>query len=394
MSSGNRDDLSLLGSPQSEEGMRPGGAFRGLLGRNTPFGAVLRNMDATFRDIGLGGGNDEPSRLAQETVTEEEPQEDRREDGSTIVGGESKNKKGPRVGGVIDGVVWVGGSNVPGLSRKEPADIMAFRPTTFKELYRQNTLLKEGLSDSKKLDLPSGTTKGISVTSWIQEIKWIVEPRGFDTVFRVYRPSEGREVYLLDNWGELTLTEVRKWVETLETHGDRYDQENLKLSAVAIRESIGPDLYARVASLANTGTTGPEYFKMIIDQVSFLSSSMVRKLSNDLANLDLKKIPGEDVAKLAEVVTEKARQIVGSGNPPPDLKHLVSKPFTTGTDQYFKTHALNIHNKIINQEYMKTWEQMLQEHSHTYQDLVQQSNYSPAKGSKDQDESIHAMIGK
>ena len=121
---------------------------------------------------------------------------------------------------------------------------------------------------------------------------------------------------------------------------------------------------------------------------------MVRKLSNDLAQLDLKKIPGEDVAKLAEMVTEKARQIVGSGNPPPDLKHLVSKPFTTGSDQYFKTHALNVHNKVINHEYSKTWEQMLQEHSHTYQDLVQQADYGPAKGVKDQDDSIHAMIGK
>jgi hypothetical protein len=168
----------------------------------------------------------------------------------------------------------------------------------------------------KKLDLPSGTSKGISVTSWIQEIKWMIEPRGFDTVFRVYSPVEQKETYLLDNWGELTLLDVKKWVGILEAHGDRYDHENLKLSAVVIRESLGPDLYARVASLANTNTTGPEYFKLAVDQVSFLSSSMVRKLSNDLAQLDLKKIPGEDVAKLAEIVTEKARQIVGSGNPP------------------------------------------------------------------------------
>jgi hypothetical protein len=53
-----------------------------------------------------------------------------------------------------------------------------------------------------------------------------------------------------------------------------------------------------------------------------------------------------------------------------------------------------VHNKVLNHEYGKTWEQMLQEHSHTYQDLIQQSDYSPAKGGKDQDDSIHAMIGK
>ncbi len=271
---------------------------------------------------------------------------------------------------------------------------MAFRPTSFKEMSRQHTLLKEGLADSKKLDLESGNAKGISVTSWIQEVKWMIEPRGFDTVFLVYHPEEKKKVYLLDKWGELTLAEVKKWVGILNMYGDRYDQENLKLPGIAIRESLGPDLYRRVASLTDGNTTGPEYFKLAIDQVSFLSSTMVCKLSNDLALLDLKKIPGENVAKLTKIVTEKARQIVGSGNPPPDLKHLISKPFTTGTNQYFKIHALNIHNKVINHDYCKSWEQMLHEHRHTYQDLVQHSDNEPAKGVKDQDDTMHAMIGK
>lgn len=37
---------------------------------------------------------------------------------------------------------------------------------------------------------------------------------------------------------------------------------------------------------------------------------------------------------------------------------------------------------------------MLQEHNHTYQDLLQQADYERAKGAKDQDEMIHALIGK
>ncbi len=395
--SSSSNERSTFWSPRLEGRERAGNTLRNIIGRNSPFAGILRNMDVSFQDTELAGAVNTNTGQAEAPNTSESERGDNGPGGLNDNNQESDpsctQEKGPRVGGIIDGVVWVGGSNIPGKT-KEPADIMAFRPTSFKELYRQNTLLKEGLSDSKKLDLPGGSTKGISVTAWIQEVKWMIEPRGFDTVFRVFCPHDRKEIYLLDSWGEVTLSDVKKWVDILAEHGDRYDHENLKLSAIVIRESLGPDLYTRVASLANSTTTGPEYFKLAIDQVSFLSSSMVRKLSNDLTHLDLKKVPGENVATLTEIVTEKARQIVGSGNPPPDLKHLISKPFTTGTDQYFKTHALNIHNKVISHEYLKSWEQMLQEHNHTYQDLVQQSDYEPAKGVKDQDDTIHALIGK
>ncbi len=127
--------------------------------------------------------------------------------------------------------------DVPGKT-KEPANNMAFRPTSFKEIYRQNKLLKEDLNDSKKIDLPGGSTKIISVTSWIQEVKWMFEPRGFDTIFRVFCPHERKEIYLLDSLGEVTLSYVKKWVNIHAEHGDRYDHKNLKLLAILIREFL------------------------------------------------------------------------------------------------------------------------------------------------------------
>jgi hypothetical protein len=131
--SGNDDDQGSFWSPRQGDVARTGNAIRNLLGLNAPGTTVARNMEASFREASV-------EERDQETTAE-------RTQGPTEVTGtpavSTGTRKNPRVGGIIDGVVWVGGSNVPGLTRKEPADILAFRPTSFKELYRQNTLLKD-----------------------------------------------------------------------------------------------------------------------------------------------------------------------------------------------------------------------------------------------------------
>ena len=41
------------------------------------------------------------------------------------------------------------------------------------------------------------------------------------------------------------------------------------------------------------------------------------------------------------------KQIESSGKPPSDLLNLVSQPFTTGTQETFRTFAPQIHTEII-----------------------------------------------
>lgn len=290
---------------------------------------------------------------------------------------------------------WVGGSNLGSQSMRAPLDVLCYRPEDFKSMQKQHESLKAGLEPPKRLELPSGNNKGIALTTWIQEVKLMIETKGFDTVFRVFDPKKNVEVYLLERWGEVTPEQIESWVALLRTSfGDRWDKENLRLSAMAMRESLGPELYARVSSLCNADTTGPEYFKKAVDQISYMNSTMVRNLSNKLGNLKLKEIDGENVAKLTEKITEIAREIQGSGCPPADLHNLISKPYTTGTEETFRTYALGIHGKVMTGEYMRSWEQMVQSYNLFYQELLQADDYPPAKGSKDQDDAIHGLIAK
>ena len=101
------------------------------------------------------------------------------------------------------------------------------------------------------------------------------------------------------------------------------------------------------------------------------------------------------MALLGEKVTEMAREITGSGNPPDDLLNLVSQPYITGTVDTFKIHALNTHSQVMTKSYPRTWDKLVAEHNAFYHDLVQSGKYPPAKGGqKDADEHIQALVAQ
>ena len=103
----------------------------------------------------------------------------------------------PRVGG-NDGTPWVGGSSKN--PRKEPYDILCYRPTDFRSKQKQHENLKRGLEEHMRLDLPSTGKQAMSLINWIREIKGMVLSRGFDTVF--YIPDSGsNKRFLIGKWG-------------------------------------------------------------------------------------------------------------------------------------------------------------------------------------------------
>jgi len=115
----------------------------------------------------------------------------------------------PRVGGLSGGTPWTGGSN--DIPPAAPVDVLCYRPVDFRSMQKQHKLLKKGLDDDKRLSLGAeGKDNGsqcISLVSWIEEIRRLVETNGFDTVFRVYDGTT--EKYLLSEWGQVTIDEVR-----------------------------------------------------------------------------------------------------------------------------------------------------------------------------------------
>ena len=116
-------------------------------------------------------------------------------------------------------------------------------------MQRQDTALKQGVNDELKLTLLDEKNEGKqTVSGWIDEIKSLLEMNGMDTVFRIWDTGYDEE-YLLSNWGNANLSKVQNWVSMLQNGmGDSYDIQNLRLSAVLIRNSISIAVAQQIAS--------------------------------------------------------------------------------------------------------------------------------------------------
>ena len=123
-----------------------------------------------------------------------------------------------------------------------------------------------------------------------------------------------------------------------------------------------------------------------------MTASLVRSVCNKICSLQLKKIPGENVAKLGETISELVKQIECSGETPQDLLFLVSKPFTTGTQETFRTFAQQTYTSVIDGTYTGDHVGILTKMNNFYQNLVQSNDYEPAKGGKT-DQDISALQG-
>ena len=114
-----------------------------------------------------------------------------------------------------------------------------------------------------------------------------------DTIFKILQTEDNTELDLVQNWGKATKEIVLSWVIRLQGNcGDKFDKANLPLSGCVVRGSLGPHLLARVISLAGANTSGPELFLNAGFQVSYITSSFVRSVSNHISNLKLKSIDG------------------------------------------------------------------------------------------------------
>ena len=332
----------------------------------------------------------------------------------------------------IDGDFWCGGYQTGDLTFQripEPIDTLAFRPSEFRSKQRQDPELKKGLPDHLLLELPENGKMKTPVMTWVNELRLHLTTRGMEGVFSIRLPigppsadgaaPTGVWFQILNNFGSVTLQQIKashEWSQVgdfdhvgreADLRGspprenannaffDKYDKENLRLSAIVVKASIGPNLQQRLASILEPNASGPEVFKAALDQVMCMNATTLRTLSNQLGALSLKSIPGESVSALTEKVSELAREIEGSGTPPSDLKNLVSKPYTKGTVEAFKTHALGIHMSVMRGTHAGSWQSVVTEHNAVYQDLVQSEEYPPANGGKkDQDDKIQGLVAK
>ena len=296
----------------------------------------------------------------------------------------------PRAGGVYNGDVWTGGSTITPLGR--PVALNCFRPKDLRERLKIQDNLEAGLSDEMKLDMPSETDTGAySITRAIGELKLEIERCGLDNPFRIMiSPME--EIYLLENWGGVTIADVKYWCDQLDNTGCIFDSENLRLSAMKIKGSLGTTLSSRVATVTEADTPGPVLFKVAVDQVASLSAAKVRKLTTDLQGLSLKTVAAQSVPMVTKRVTEIARQIDFSSVGPADLTSLIAKVYTTGTDTGFNHHAWGVYNSISTGYDTRPWREVVEGLVSFYEQQVQLDLYVPALGKKDSDQSLHGLL--
>ena len=202
---------------------------------------------------------------------------------------------------------------------------------------------------------------------------------------------------MVQNWGKATKEIVQAWVIRLQgTLGDKFDKENLRLSGFVVIGSLGPHLLGRVISLTGATVSGPELFLTAVFQVSYMTASLVRLVSNQIGNLKLKSVGGENVAKLGENIVELVKQIECSGSVPEDLLFLVTKPYVTGTQETFRTYAQQIYTYIIAGDFKGDYHEIIHKMNNFYQNLLQSDDYEPAKGGIKETEAsvLQGMIAK
>ena len=301
----------------------------------------------------------------------------------------------PRVGGKIGGVIWVGGSNIKGKQKKKPVDILCYRPESFKDMQKQHENLKKGLDSEKRLEIDDGSKVAVGLTMWVTWMSMMLKNSGMDTVFRIFDKPFNTEVDILETWGDTTLEKVQAWVKMITTVGCNWDVENLRLSGFAVRNSLGNNLLNRVISFVGVEATGPELFICALHQVNFMTAGLVRGLCDKIVTKSLKSFPGENVAKMGEEIMTLIRQIQSSGSTPQDLLFLVSKPYTTGTQETFRSFAQNTYAQVIDGAFTGDFMNIIVKSNNFYQNLVQSGDYQPAKsGKKDQDSVIQSMMAK
>ena len=121
------------------------------------------------------------------------------------------------------------------LSIRRPVALNCFRPKDLRERLKIQDNLEAGLPEEMKLDMPSKTDatagSGYSITRSIGELRLEIERCGLDNPFRILiSPTE--EIYLLEKWGSVTVSDVKYWCKQLDYTGCEYDSENLCLTAI------------------------------------------------------------------------------------------------------------------------------------------------------------------
>lgn len=304
----------------------------------------------------------------------------------------------PRVGGVdtIKGedFAWTGGSSLT--PPKRPKTMAAYRPEDFKSLAKVEKECMAGLPESHRLSTPDkiatvSDTKLVSLQTWIDRSKKVIEDRGMDTVFRMI--ENGVEYYVLEEFGRADVARVATWVADLRQQGCTYDERNLYMSGQMLFASLDLEMLKKTERDTSPDASGPEVFAAVINIHQSLNSSAVRVLTEQLQKMKLAKEAAENVETFSEKVLDIAKRIRGAGPTtcPKDLPTLVYECFQESTTPVFALEATELLRKANKGDRtVDDWEQAITELKSSYRSLVTRSQWNAKKNHKEKTE-VQAM---
>ena len=288
----------------------------------------------------------------------------------------------PRIGGKEnepngDEVAWTGGPEDATKLWTEPLTVDCLRPTGYRYKKQCQDTCEKGLAEELHLDLiASDKEEKVSITTWMSLLQQYVERRGMNTGF--YVQKDGNWLYLFEAWGELKEADINARITDLTTNGDKYDKENLLWAHTAIRNSIGPNLRARIDA-KEAQVTGIGLLFQILGVMATTNASIVRKLTDDLKKLDLSQEPKEDVEAFGERVTALCRRISGAGSKlcPGDLALIVAGLYLKTTVSVFQSACNQVYNTLDDDNTALHWSTVVARHTACYTNLKGQDQWPP-----------------
>jgi hypothetical protein len=183
----------------------------------------------------------------------------------------------PCVGGIemVAGyqMAWTGGSlDENGINTlTKPFTSAAFRSSNLSQALKIEKTCTSGLPESRRLPVPGPMTvkdasSAVTIVSWQQELAQALKERGLDAVFRAN--INGSQVFLIEKWGMATKEYIKTHVAFLRTSGDEYNEQNLKLSAKFLKNSLDDEMLCCVeqglGDSLTSEATGPNIYGAVI----------------------------------------------------------------------------------------------------------------------------------
>ena len=316
-------------------------------------------------------------------MSEPDPMDSSSDEEEVAVASPKRSDPSPRVGGIIRGTPWVGGSSLN--PRSKPKSTLAWRPDDFRSANKVEESCQVGLKENRHLGSEMKTSK-VSLTTWVDSIKEYMEDRGMDTVFRiVIKPTSTTqyESYMLEDWSVVKNEDIiENWVNHLKQLKCPFDADNLYWSGRAVINSITLEFWETLEKDLPTDASGPEVFAAVVRKQQQLNASGLRMLVKQLEGMSLEKEPGQDVDAFGNKVSEVARRISRGGNPPEDLSVLVARAFLKSDVEVFCLKANGIFDEVDDDPTTMTWQTIISKLKKKYISLKSQELWTPAHNKK------------